>query len=1180
MATPLLPGDPQQLGAFYLDGRLGAGGQGVVYEGYGPDGERVAVKALHGVGDTEREMLRKEVRAWRKVAPFCTAKVLYEDLDGPIPFIASEYVAGPNLRQAVEQGGPFGAEELRRLAIGVAAALVAVHRAGVVHRDLKPENILLGPDGARLIDFGIARIGPQSTTSGLVKGTLRYMPPERYRGERGDAAVDVWGWGAVVLFAATGRHAFDGATVPLIQRQVAEHEPDVSMLDEPLRSLVRGALAKRAADRPGSEELLLGLAGGVDVAEAVKGLIPRDPFGPVGPSRAEVAESVYAGLGGAAQEAAPQVFLRLVAPGERAEDTVRTARRDEFPDVPGMEEALGSFTEAGILVWEDGRVALSSAALIRSWPRLRHWVEEERAGLSVHVRLGEAARLWDDHGRKNTDLYQGTALERAMSWAATGRRRLTLNAAERAFLDAGSALQRRRGRTRTLVSAVLAVLMVMSVGAAAVAIDQWRTVSGQRDRATAVQVAGLAQSLRRTRPELARRLAVAAARLGPGSESWSALLSVRHQWEDDARRLPGIQVALADLDGAGRVLAVAGGRDGAQVEFWNVETRRRTGSFTAPAKVKWLSLAADGRTAAVAAEDGSTYLVDTATGRRRGRYPSAVRANRPWVALSRSGTFLAVEELEDKDRARLTVWDTRSGRALLELTGSVSDFLLNATSFSPDEKVLSVPAKDSEEPFTWYDTATMKKIPAPGLGPEAAETTGPATFSPDGRRAAVRLKDGRIRVLDRAAGYGTDLSGGEKISAYPLRFSPDGRFLAQGAVVWDTGRFETAPVMRYSLSYSECLADTGLPFTADGSRLRCVGNDGTVRSFDIGVYTKTPAPTGTALYHDSAVSGDRSTLALAQTRTVHIWSVPGRTLRAAIPVSAFGDDAPSVDGMELSRTGRLLAVGLGGNRIGIWDVNRGAKVAVVTGPLDPAQVSGGVQVFAFSPDERSLAVEAVMPNGDNALAFWDLTGPRRTFQTRARLGNDGGGANILFAPDGKSLVAAPYFGRVAFPSGRVLTRGSAALQADAQTDDGTTLISQPSLYQPYIRRWDARTLQQSGDDLRIGKVIPYDETASVSPDGRLFATAHEASPNYQIKLWDGRARAQLGVPLTGPVDVIVTTTFTPDGSALLSVDKRGRFHTYAVAPARLISELCSRSGQLTRDEWKRHIPNVPYRETC
>ncbi|WP_269453117.1 protein kinase domain-containing protein [Yinghuangia sp. ASG 101] len=135
------------MGAFYLDGRLGAGGQGVVYEGYGPDGTRVAVKALHGVGDADRENLRKEVRAWRRVEPFCTAKVLQDDIGGPVPFVVSEYVAGADLRRAVGSGAPFGPEELRRLAIGVATALVAIHRADVVHRDLKPENILLGPDG-------------------------------------------------------------------------------------------------------------------------------------------------------------------------------------------------------------------------------------------------------------------------------------------------------------------------------------------------------------------------------------------------------------------------------------------------------------------------------------------------------------------------------------------------------------------------------------------------------------------------------------------------------------------------------------------------------------------------------------------------------------------------------------------------------------------------------------------------------------------------------------------------------------------------------------------------------------------------------------------------------------------------------------------------------------------------
>ncbi|MGA5817720.1 protein kinase domain-containing protein [Kitasatospora sp. NPDC094028] len=150
-----MPGDPRQLGGFYLDGRLGAGGQGVVYEGYDVQGRRVAVKVLRAVDAEDRERLRREIPAWRKVEPYCTTRVLEADLDGTVPYVVSEYVAGPDLRRAVNDGGAYGPEELRRLAVNLAGALVAIHRAGVVHRDLKPENILLGPDGPRVIDFGL-----------------------------------------------------------------------------------------------------------------------------------------------------------------------------------------------------------------------------------------------------------------------------------------------------------------------------------------------------------------------------------------------------------------------------------------------------------------------------------------------------------------------------------------------------------------------------------------------------------------------------------------------------------------------------------------------------------------------------------------------------------------------------------------------------------------------------------------------------------------------------------------------------------------------------------------------------------------------------------------------------------------------------------------------------------------
>lgn len=123
----------------------------MVYEGYGPDGERKAVKAPHGMSERDRDLLRKETWAWRQVASFGTARVPHADLDGPIPFVVSEHVAGPDLRRAVERSGPFGPQELRRLAIGVATALVTIHQAKVVHRNLKPENTLLGTDGPQVI---------------------------------------------------------------------------------------------------------------------------------------------------------------------------------------------------------------------------------------------------------------------------------------------------------------------------------------------------------------------------------------------------------------------------------------------------------------------------------------------------------------------------------------------------------------------------------------------------------------------------------------------------------------------------------------------------------------------------------------------------------------------------------------------------------------------------------------------------------------------------------------------------------------------------------------------------------------------------------------------------------------------------------------------------------------------
>ncbi|WP_214106325.1 serine/threonine-protein kinase [Acrocarpospora catenulata] len=259
-AGPLHPTDPRSLGGFDVVARLGEGGQGIVYEGWAVSGERVAIKVLKGGTDPDtRRRLARELAAAQRVAPFCTARVLAADLDRAEPYVVSEFVAGPSLHERVRAGGPLQGGDLDRLAVGTASALAAIHAAGIVHRDFKPGNVLLGPDGPRVVDFGIARPLDADTATSQLAGTPPYMAPEQLRGEPASPAADVFSWAATMAVAATGRAPFGIDTVAAVFHRILSRPPDLTGVPDSLRGTLEACLAKDPARRPTAKELMIRL---------------------------------------------------------------------------------------------------------------------------------------------------------------------------------------------------------------------------------------------------------------------------------------------------------------------------------------------------------------------------------------------------------------------------------------------------------------------------------------------------------------------------------------------------------------------------------------------------------------------------------------------------------------------------------------------------------------------------------------------------------------------------------------------------------------------------------------------------------------------------------------------------------------------------------------------------------
>ncbi|CAM5480752.1 serine/threonine-protein kinase [Streptomyces avidinii] len=258
---PLRADDPSTVAGYRIAARLGAGGMGRVYLSHTQGGRPVAIKVVRpelAEDPAFRRRFRREVEAARRVRGAYTAELIDADADGTPPWLATLYVPGPSLSQAVARRGPLPVPAVLWLMAGVAEALQAIHAAGIVHRDMKPSNVLLAADGPRVIDFGISLASDTTahTTTGATIGTPQYMAPEQASAGEVTAAADVFALGQTAAYAALGEPLYGTGPSALVLYRIVHSEPDLTRLPQELRPLIARCLAADPQERATPAEIV------------------------------------------------------------------------------------------------------------------------------------------------------------------------------------------------------------------------------------------------------------------------------------------------------------------------------------------------------------------------------------------------------------------------------------------------------------------------------------------------------------------------------------------------------------------------------------------------------------------------------------------------------------------------------------------------------------------------------------------------------------------------------------------------------------------------------------------------------------------------------------------------------------------------------------------------------------